>query len=246
MSSVHQPVNPADRIFISYPKAGRTWFRFLFNLAHVEAKFTSAGAQGSSGKESRPQFELAEGRKVVFLHRNPIDTAVSLYFHLNSYKYRPYTFRHAKAFLQGALPPRGLTDFLQSPGYGVERVCRFDRAWLDHLAETRADHMVIRYEDMRAAPEPTLAGVLAYFDPGGRHDVAKLVEQASFERMQRVESEGDHDGAMRLGHKNRRDQNARKVRRGKVGGYRDYLSPAEQQHFEAICASYGLQPAQAA
>ena len=230
----------AQRVLISYPKSGRTWFRYIFNLAGMDVEFTHAGGEGF-GKEAQPRFDEVSARRGVFLHRNPIDASVSLFFHLNNFKFRPFTWRHAKALIAGTLPPRDLRTFLSHPGFGVERACKYNRAWLDRLASSGKGVLIVRYEDMIAEPEATLSSVMRHYGREQTIDIAALIERASFEKMRAAEAAGGTDARdLKLGHKNRRDPDARKVRRGKVGGYRDYLSEAEQREFEAICSRYDL------
>ncbi len=220
-------------VFISYPKSGRTWFRYIFDLAGINVSFEHARRGGT------PKFEVADGRRGIFLYRYPIDSAVSHYFYLNHYKLRLGTARHLKATLKGTLPPRDLRAFLDSPQYGVSLVCQYVRAWLDYL-ESHREIITITYEDMRANPVATLRRVLDHIDPGGNHDVAALVEQSTFERMRATEDSGDRARELRLGHKRKSDPDSRIVRKGKMGGYRDYLSPPEQMHYEEICAEFGF------
>jgi hypothetical protein len=215
-------------VFISYPKSGRTWFRYLLGLAKLDVTF----AHGRKGQV--PLLTTAAGRTGIFLHRNPIDTAVSHFFFLNRYKLRWGTWRHLKALAQGRLPPRDLVAFLDHPAFGVAGICRYNRLWLDHL-RGRPEFLVVTYEDMVTKPQETLAGVLHHLEPGQNFDVAWLIQEADFTRMREVEDAGGwrHLG----GQKRRSDPDSRFIRRGKVGGYRDYLSEPEQRRFEAIVKS---------
>jgi hypothetical protein len=230
-----------ERVLISYPKSGRTWFRYIFDLARIDVRFTHARATAWRPPPGRlVRREEAEGNTIVFLHRNPIDTAVSMFFQRTRRNHKPWSWRWIKAAARGRLPPRGLDEFLRHPGFGVERICRFNRAWLDYLVSS-TDAIVVRYEDMAADPIATLTRVVRHLDPEGNHDIAALVEQSSFGRMRAVEDSGTRKAAeLDLESRNPGDPDSRKVRRGKVGGYRDYLSEAEQVYFEKICQDYGL------
>ena len=223
----------APPVLISYPKSGRTWFRFIFDLAGVDMTYNHSRRDGT------PLLDVANGSWGIFLYRNPIDSAVSHFFHLNHHKFRPGTWRHFKASLAGTLPPRAIVTFLADERYGVRSICNYVRGWLDYL-DGREEFLKVTYEEMRTTPVETLRSVLHHVDPATAHDVEALVEQSAFKRMRSVEDTGERASVLRLGHKKKSDPDSRIVRKGKIGGYRDYLSEADQRHYEEICAGFGL------
>ena len=76
--------------------------------------------------------------------------------------------------------------------------------------------------------------------------VAAVVAECSFENMRRMEEEGAAaSGRLRAGSPS--DPESFKVRRGKVGGYRDYLGDADLRYIEDLMrrelpAAYGYEP----
>jgi hypothetical protein len=92
---------------------------------------------------------------------------------------------------------------------------------------------------MSANPTETLSRILQHYAPDRRYDIEALVEQSSFDKMKKLNS-FDKVRGLRFGQKVAFDSDSRKVRRGVVHGYRDYLSDAEQRYFEQICTGYGL------
>lgn len=230
---------------VSFPKSGRTWMRSVLGGAGVALKFTHAG-HGSLKRELGRPFagipaELAE-RPVLFLHRNPLDTAVSFYFQVTHKDFargsRKWFQRLAPLWWSGRLPPSGIDAFVLHPNYGVEAVCRFNRAWIDHLAG-REDCMIITYEALRADPRAGFSDVLRFLGraPEG---IDALVEAASFGKMRareaaRLEKAG---GLFKPGAK---DEGARKVRRGKVGGYADSLRSETIAAGREIAARFGFE-----
>ena len=87
--------------------------------------------------------------------------------------------------------------------------------------------LLVHYEQMRAEPLITLGTIMRFLDrPFTDDELRKAVEFASFDSLSRKEKEGFFaSGRMRP--TNPEDANTFKVRRGKVGGYRDYFTEEE-------------------
>ena len=90
-------------LLISYPKSGRTWIRYIFALVQKPLALTHAGC-GSEvhklGREFKSVREsLAEERLCLFMHRNPIDTAISFYFQVTRKDFQIHRkFRYAPRY----------------------------------------------------------------------------------------------------------------------------------------------------
>lgn len=232
-------------IGVSFPKSGRTWVKAVLGRAGAPTPFTHAG-HGSRRQELGRPFDavapdLAD-RPVLFLHRNPIDTAVSFFHQVNSKDFAPGTLKYWQRLvplaLGGRLPPRDIDRFVLHPNYGVEKICRFNRAWIDHLAG-RGDSMIVTYEALRADPTPGFAAILGYLgrDPSG---VAEAVADKSFANM-RAREESRPGRPLAFLRPDRADEGARKVRRGKVAGYVDELGPATIEAARAVAARFGFE-----
>jgi len=245
----------ADAVIVSYGKAGRTWLRVMLsrylklayglrgerligfdNLHRQDPRvpklffthdnylrdYTGAG-------ESRRDFR---GKKVVLLVRSPQDTAVSQYF---QWKFR---MRARKKSLND-YPADGAEvsayDFVQRDESGLPKIVRFMNAWAEELPEIE-DALVVRYEDMRADPEATLARIVRFL--GCPDDPAALkgaVEYASVENMRKLETKRTFWLAgSRMKPKDKSNPDSFKVRRAKVGGYRDYFSDDEAAKIDAL------------
>ena len=74
-------------VFVSYPKSGRTWIRYIFALVNLDVEFTHAGFGTREIKQIGTEFNGVKksvlGRRNIFMYRNPLDTAVSLYFQIH-------------------------------------------------------------------------------------------------------------------------------------------------------------------
>lgn len=234
------------RLLVSYPKSGRTWLRFALDSADIDATLTHAGASTNRREIGKPYRQIPARLRdlpVVFLHRNPLDTAVSMFHQVIERDLRPGTGRWLRMWLpltlKGALPPRDIDAFVLHPLHGIEKVCAYNRLWLDHLAG-RSDCLVLTYEAMRADPAAAYQRLL---DHWGETSVtgATLAEASSFERMKAAE----HAGRGIFGNERPAAASAVKVRKGKVAGYLEELRPETVQASAAIARRYGFEIAAA-
>ena len=233
-------------LLISYPKSGRTWIRYIFALVDQPLEASHAGcgvANNDVGKEFlSARTSMTDNRSCLFMHRNPIDTAISYYFQVTRRDFRIYSKRYIMTFprlyFENRLPPRDLMSFLRHPGYGVEKTCKFNRSWLDYLSR-RTNTLIFSYEDIKLRPEQTLSKVFR-FNGVEQFDVDWILHQSSFASMQAVEKSGRaHHLALRQ--KSSKDPDSAKLRRGKVLGYQDYLDQESIQYFQDLCRRYGIE-----
>lgn len=232
-------------VFVSYPKSGRTWVRYFLHLRGVEVEFTHAGT-GSEGSElgrrlKRTDTSLADTHRIVFMHRNPIDTTVSLYFQVHKKELirgsARYLKRYPRYLVQRRLPPPDMSDFMFHPGYGVEKVCRFNANWLKRL-KTHRDKLIMSYEAAQADVVSEFSNLLGFLRADPR-DIEKTIEASSFAQMQKVEQSGAVEfDWLRVGIAG--DQDSAKARRGKICGYADYLDAGTIDRCRAIAADYGF------
>jgi hypothetical protein len=220
------------------------------HLAGLEAEFSHAGGSNTPREMGRMRVpvrpERYRDRDLVFLHRNPIDTAISLFFHLqgkNLVALRSRPLLHWFTRATGRFPPADLVPFLFHPGFGVEKTCRFNRMWLDRIA-VHPRFLVMTYEEMRADPAAVFGRMFAHAGIEPKRPLAELVAESSFERMKEVERAGTSDGRirgeLRLDIADPANPNTAKVRSGEVRGYRKHLDEGTIARLQQICARYGF------
>lgn len=213
---------------VSYPKSGRTWLRMMLKELNVEFHFTH---DGFSSSKSRPLDETRVGRRrryqnqpVVFLYRDPRDTAVSDYF---------WRARSKESYIGT------IAAFIRDPLYGIDRIARFNLTWLERGVQLPA-FLPITYEEISASPVAGLRHILEFAgvtvsDP----KIVRAVENNTFEKMQEREAQGayvKHTGKFfttKLA-----EPEAYKVRRGKRGAYVDSLSPEDISYCNDILERY--------
>jgi hypothetical protein len=247
----------SDQMIVSYPKAGRTWLRALLGKALVDGyrlppdllldtrvltalaglPVTSFMHDDAGMMRALPWQQLSRdkstyaGKRVILLARDVRDTLVSAYFQAT---------RRIGAF------DGPIAAFVRDDRFGARKITAFYRAWYD-ARHVPAALLFMRYESIHADPAAALRRSLDFL--GAREvtasTIAAAVEFSRFENLQRVEAEGRYDGPI-LRAEGNVDPEGFKVRRGKVGGFRDYLSDADVAWIDACVAESGcpfIQPA---
>ncbi len=254
----HRKLQQADWVLVSWGKSGRTWLRVMVsrvyqlafglsdnrllsfdNLHRLNARvprvlFTHGNYlrdYTGHGYDTKADYH---GKRVVLLVRDPRDVAVSQFF---QWKFRMQ--RHKKRL--NDYPPHGsevsIFDFVMDDKVGVPQIIRYFNGWLRGIPDL-SDVLMVRYEDMRRDPGVVLAEVLDFTGtPPSPEHVADAVEFAAYDNMKKMEenqsfSSWRYGWRMKPGDKDNPD--SFKVRRGKVGGYRDYFSDAQLETLDAM------------
>ena len=107
-----------------------------------------------------------------------------------------------------------------------------------------AGSVVVRYEDMRADPAEALRRVLAFLGtPGSDAQIRDAVGYAAYDQMKQLEqSRGFWLSGLRLRPGDRANPQSYKVRRAKVGGWRDDYDEAEAPAIDGLLAARPTPP----
>lgn len=213
---------------ISFPKSGRTWLRVMLDDLGVSLEYTHAGS-GHARPKPIEQITTATAddyERVVFLHRDPRDTAVSGYYQ--------------KAKRRDGYDG-DISSFLRDPLHGVEKICRFNRLWLEHASQD-ANILAVSYEDLHANTFHVLEAILRFLGEDRDPDeVAEVMTANTFDKMRDREASGAYVAkyGKALRPTDPDDPNSFKVRKGKVGGYRDELSAEDIVYCDAVIGRFG-------
>ncbi len=248
----------ADCVIVSFGKSGRTWLRVMlsrfYQVKHGLAERHLIGFDNLHRKNAAiPKIFFTHDnylkdytnnadnksdyydKKVVLMVRDPADVSVSQFF---QWKFR---MRKAKKEIN-AYPDEGedvsLYDFIMRPNAGLPKAIDFLNLWAREMGHIR-DVLIVRYEDMRAQPEATLARIVEFMGtPGTPEQIHESVEFASVENMRGLEQKRVFwlSGGRMLA-KDRNNLNTYKVRRAKVGGYREDFTPEQLQAIDAYVES---------
>lgn len=242
---------PGTQVYIiSYPKSGRTWLRLMIGKAicdrydlptdlmidtyeltkqaglmvtHFSHDYSSILSAFSYQGMPKNKSDYADN-KVIFLLRDIKDVLVSSYFQATKRTDR----------FSGTM-----SEFIRSDLYGVRKIVTFYNAWYEQQHVPQA-FLLLRYEDMHEDTEGVLRQTLEFMGmPNVDHELVKTaVAFARFENMKRLERSGFfQDDKMRPADAN--DAESYKVRKGQIGGYRDYLSAADIAYVDQVIAEMG-------
>jgi hypothetical protein len=119
---------------------------------------------------------------------------------------------------------------LRDKRFGVPAIVNTMNDWIEEFSG-RDDFILIRYEGFRASPPEYFRDLLAVLGESAPDMTMfhEALEFSRFENMQKLEAAGAFDSKI-LHPGDVRDPESFKVRRGKVGGYREYLSAEDQKY----------------
>src|SRR6266705_6591376 len=247
-SSRARELSGGDAIILSIPKSGRTWLRaFLcayfcrrfgleFTLrpdrhqdqriprvvfSHDLFEHRTKGDRWDRlrGKYLVPRRELNRA-KIILLARDPRDCFVSLYLQL--------TKRDPNAPIK--LRQKTVSEMLRDRRFGMRAIINAMNDWINEFSD-RENFSLVRYEAMRASQSEHFRDLLAVLGESSAdaNIFQGALEFSRFENMQKLAAAGAFDSNI-LHPGDVRDPESFKVRRGKVGGYREYLSIQDQEY----------------
>jgi hypothetical protein len=247
------PPPKPDAYVVSYPKSGRTWLRALigkyfadqnrlpqqsmFNTKFLKLDtgvpfsrlcFTHAGSE-MKREVSYQNFSVNlrdfADKRVTLLGRDIKDTIVSAYF---------------QAHKRLGVFDGSISNFIRTDEFGVRKILSFYSAWLENI-EKIDDLLLIMYEELHADTAGTLRRVLHFLGESTIHEasLASSVAFSSFQNLKKVEGE-NRFGHSRLHVADGEDPESYKVRKGKVGGFSQYLSEEDIKYIDGVISSIGF------
>ncbi len=234
----------ADFIVVSFPRSGRTWLRCMLsfylsnrydepvdklfrfdtlteeNDAVPKIHFTHDDRYKGPAQQLSRDKSFYYSKRILFVIRDPRDIVISLYFH-RIYREKDY---HGS-----------LQDLVFGEQGGLETLIEFYNIWAESFKHV-SNCMLLRYEDMHHDPEIQLERVLHFFGVSTqKEEISHAVKESCFSRMQDYEFRDAFSTAdLRPGYAAMEE--SFKVRRGKVGGYRDYISEGEIERVNGMIA----------
>jgi hypothetical protein len=218
------------RQFVSYPKSGRTWIRFILSQLDCDQLIHFHHDRFEFNDGSRPPHDFntlsrleqyAENEKLVYLERDPRDVMVSLYHQI--------TGRFSDFFQY-----RGdLSEFIRDDYFGATNLKKFRDMW-DVILSQRG-FLKITYESCHLNTDRMLQQVLSYYQlEVSQNQLSEAVSRGSFESMKRIEASMEFaEPWLRI------RSGSPKVRQGKIGGFRGGVSTADIEYLNEV---FGLLP----
>ena len=253
----YRKLQDADWVLMSWGKSGRTWFRVMLsrfyqlhfglptehmlefdNYRRLDPRAPKVLFSHNNYMRDylREWQSLAHfrGKRVVLLVRDPRDVAVSQYF---QWKYRMLPRKKELNFY----PPHGaevdIFDFVSNPDCGIPRIVAYFNGWARAIPVMGDDLLILRYEDMRVDPATALQKAVRFTGiPGTAEEIGAARDYAAYENMKKREAsrEGMRASGQRVRPGDESNPDSFKVRRGKIGGYRDYFTPEQLAKVDAM------------
>ncbi|HEU0030821.1 MAG TPA: sulfotransferase domain-containing protein [Kofleriaceae bacterium] len=231
---------------LSFPKTGRTWLRLMMGKAladelHLDidpmdlARFYQHAKQLPRMRvthDDNPQLKRPDeverdkthyaGKDIIFLVRDPRDTMISYYFQASRRRDR---FHGTPG------------EFLRHDVGSLDTIIAYYNVWAEARTIPRS-FTLVRYEDLHKDPVTEVERCLRVVGTvPPRAVVEAAVEFSRFDNMRKLEAQAAKDAAARLKPGDAADTESFKTRKGKVGGFREYLSPDEIAYLNERIAS---------
>jgi hypothetical protein len=245
----------SDWVLMSWGKSGRTWLRVMLSRAYqlkgnldanelldfdnLKQRDTQLPAvffthnnylrDYTGNQASKSHFK---GKRIVLLVRDPRDVAVSQFFQWQ------FRMRPNKKFINN-YPPHGADieawDFVLDKEAGVPRIVDYFNGWAQAIPELK-DVLIVRYEDMRTEPADVLAKILAFTGTVVTPEqVKEAVDFAAYDNMKKMEQDKFFKGSgARVKPGDKDNPQSFKVRKAKVGGYRDYFTDEQCEQLQKL------------
>lgn len=228
------PYYRPEHYLFSTQKSGRTWVRMIL------AKVLEEIGLNPKKIEMIPSFhtpfdQVLQKKKphklnVIFLFRDPRDCVVSRYFEISRRRIRPKTDNPKKVYNSK------LEDYIRrSDEYGIDAIVNYMNAWFRGRDQFKS-FMSVSYENLTVTPHEVVRRILEFMDIDCSDEVLhKAVDYATFGNMKKIEasSEGNliqkYHGTFGERHQDK-DPESFRVRKGKIGGYVDYLGEADIEY----------------
>ena len=232
----------SNNYFVSYPKCGRTWTRYFLakymenfcgrefdiEFDHLIQKsscdrmlvYTHAQYEEETLDQAREKLIDLKNKNIIFLVRDPRDVMVSLYFQL--------TKRNPKHFLEEGI---SMARFVRVKQCGIERLVNFMNLW--YMNRDQFDNFTkLSYENLQDQPEKEFGKFIRALElPLDPKVLKTAIEESSFDKMREKEKDKD---TTELKPGKEEDEESYKTRKGKVGGYTEYLDEETIEFIDRI------------
>ena len=255
LSSRAAELSGGDAIVVSIPKSGRTWLRTFLSAyfcARYEYPFSldltkykdpriprviyshdlfEHRTKGRWWDRARGKFLIPANElrrtQIILLVRDPRDAFVSHYVQLT----RP------TAEAPGELKTKKASEMLRDPLLGIGQIVRTMNDWLVEFGD-RPNVILVRYEDLHSRPVEHFSRVLAAI---GEQQVSQehldaALRFSEFSNMKKLEAAGAFDSKI-LQPRDMDDPESFNVRRGRIGGYADYLGASDIEYANKAIAA---------
>jgi hypothetical protein len=166
---------------------------------------------------NQKEIEKFQNKKMILLVRDPRDTVVSFYFQIK---------KRQKAYQDS------LSSFIKDEHLGIKSIIKYLNCWQENKHKP-ADFMLVKYEDLHQDIFYQIKRILKFIGLNEIEEelIHKAIEFASFQNMKKLER-SDFFKTSILRPSDKDDPESYKVRRGKIGGYKDYLNKKDLEYVQ--------------
>lgn len=255
----------AKLLIIGHPKSGNTWLRTMISRLYqvrlgMPSDFTVKTDELALRDPRAPRLLASNGfysyegvlgralatdasdsplrrKPILLLARNPGDIAVSWYLQFTK-RQSARKQELINAFIDHPVARDSieLWDFVRHSDLGLLNVIEFLNAW-ERRVSALPNGIIVRYEDLRANTVPELRRITSLMGESfTEEELQATADWTSFDHMKRLENDGQfRKGGVQLIDPD--DPTSRKVRRGKVGGFRDDFDPEQVAELDDLIAT---------
>jgi hypothetical protein len=246
-SVVHGIRNSLANVFvISYPKSGRTWLRMLLaRLIALEYQLDAGdftdleeithdypgGVRIKVEHDDKPHRKRPEelekcksrlifgGKRVVYLFRDPRDVLVSNFFQAT----------RRDRYFSG-----DISEFIRHERFGLPTILTYMNTWYSNR-DVPAGFFLLSYEQLHRDTFSEIRRLLDFLELDRIDDsrIEDAIAYTSFENMQEMERRSGA-ASSRLRPSDIEDRESFKVRKGKIGGYVDYLNAIDIEYVDKM------------
>ena len=239
----------ADGFLTSYPKSGRTWFRYVLSHYFADRAQLSESINLHNMFSIVPNFDLDPVRGIPAFRFHGKDRAVPMIL-VSHLDYRASLFLKRPAVLM-VRDPRDvivsayfhatrhkhrfngtLSEFIDNEEQGMAAMIAYLNGWARGLSGR--PHYVLSYENLTADTEGETAAVLKFL--GCEVDQNALKQAVMAGRFESMQNQEQMEG-LPAHEYDRSDTESLRMRRGQAGGFRDYLDDRQIDRVEALCAA---------
>ena len=242
---------------VSYPKCGRSWFKLIIcDLVYKHYNITSKIDDVSTEllykldkkvpkiiftHDDDPMYKTIEElnhdksnyqyTSVVFLVRDPRDVIVSWFFE--------YKYRVSEKSKKEDMSYNSISEFIRNRRGGIESLIGFYNLWVDKK-DVPKKFMILRYEDLVNSGMDFIRKFLGFsrLDFIDNSSINYAIGNNTFSKVQKREQKGEiingKEKVLEFGATDNNNKETLKARKGKVGGYTEYLSTKDIEFLDQI------------
>ncbi len=241
--SQYSGLDTAEGLLVSYPKSGRTWLqKIVVEAWRISAEYENEVADISGLSSVIPSFPLIipthaggcweenfnvlngaeitqldykdmEGKKMVYMYRDPRDVLVSQYYHM---KHRTRIKSISKQ------------ELLHSPYVGADKLIAYMNRWVKMKKSNGENIHMVSYEELHDSTLETMKAVMGFWSISCENDILmQAINNTSIDKMRAQESADAKtpwtytpDGSL---------SDSYHARKGKTGEYLTFFNEEEQK-----------------